>query len=66
MGFEYIDRNLAEVRERIAEAEKRAGREGAVMLLPAVKYASPEEVEYLYRHAGIKQVGELSYGNKGT
>ena len=58
MGFEYIDRNLAEVRERIAEAEKRAGREGAVMLLPAVKYASHEEIEYLYRNAGITQVGE--------
>ena len=58
MSFEYIDKNLSEVRERIAEAEKRVGREGSVMLLPAVKYASPEEVEYLYRHAGIKQVGE--------
>jgi hypothetical protein len=23
MSFEYIDRNLSEVRERIAEAEKR-------------------------------------------
>ena len=57
MSFEYIDKNLSEVRERIAEAERRVGREGSVMLLPAVKYASPEEVEYLYRHAGIKQVG---------
>jgi pyridoxal phosphate enzyme (YggS family) len=28
------------------------------MLLPAVKYAEPEEIEYLYRHAGITQVGE--------
>ncbi|MBQ2384633.1 MAG: YggS family pyridoxal phosphate-dependent enzyme, partial [Clostridia bacterium] len=58
MSFEYIDRNLSEVRERIAEAEKKAGREGSVMLLPAVKYAEPAEIEYLYRHAGIKQVGE--------
>ena len=58
MSFEYIDRNLSEVRERIAEAEKKVGREGSVMLLPAVKYAEPEEIEYLYRHAGITQVGE--------
>ena len=58
MSFEYIDRNLSEVRERIAEAEKKAGREGSVMLLPAVKYAEPAEIEYLYRHAGITQVGE--------
>ena len=58
MSFEYIDRNLSEVRERIAEAEKKADREGSVMLLPAVKYAEPAEIEYLYRHAGITQVGE--------
>ena len=58
MSFEYIDKNLSEVRERIAEAERRAGREGSVMLLPAVKYAEPAEIEYLYRHAGITQVGE--------
>ena len=58
MSFEYIDKNLSEVRERIAEAERRADREGSVMLLPAVKYAEPAEIEYLYRHAGIKQVGE--------
>ena len=58
MGFEYIDKNLAEVRESIAKAQKRAGRQEQVMLLPAVKYASPEEIEYLYRHAGIRQVGE--------
>ena len=58
MSFEYIDRNLSEVRERIAEAEKKVGREGSVMLLPAIKYAEPAEIEYLYRHAGITQVGE--------
>ena len=58
MSFEYIDKNLSEVRERIAEAERRAGREGSVMLLPAVKCAEPAEIEYLYRHAGITQVGE--------
>ena len=58
MGFEYIDRNLAEVRERIENARQRADRQEAVMLLPAVKYADPEEIEYLYRHAGIRQVGE--------
>ena len=58
MGFEYIDRNLADVRARIDAASKEAGREGEVMLLPAVKYAEPAEIEYLYRHAGVKQVGE--------
>ena len=58
MSFEYIDRNLAELRRRIAEAESRANRKEPVMLLAAVKYAEPAEIEYLYRHAGIRQVGE--------
>ena len=58
MSFEYIDRNLAELRRRIAEAESRANRKEPVMLLAAIKYAEPAEIEYLYRHAGIRQVGE--------
>ena len=28
------------------------------MLLAAVKYATPEEIEYLYKYAGVRQVGE--------
>ena len=59
MSFEYIDKNVSEVRERIEKAKARAGREDDnVMLLAAVKYAEPEEIEYLYHHAGIRQVGE--------
>ena len=59
MSFEYIDKNVSEVRERIEKAKARAGREGDnVMLLAAVKYAEPEEIEYLYHHAGVRQVGE--------
>ena len=59
MSFEYIDKNVSEVRERIEKAKARAGREDDnVMLLAAVKYAEPEEIEYLYHHAGVRQVGE--------
>ena len=59
MSFEYIDKNVSEVRERIEKAKARAGREeDDVMLLAAVKYAEPCEIEYLYHHAGVKQVGE--------
>lgn len=59
MSFEYIDKNVSEVRERIEKAKARAGREDDnVMLLAAVKYAEPEEIEYLYHHAGVIQVGE--------
>ena len=58
MSFEYIDKNVAEVREKIDNAKKAAGREDDVMLLAAVKYAEPCEIEYLYRNAGITHVGE--------
>ena len=59
MSFEYIDKNVSEVRERIEKAKAAAGRSSDdVMLLAAVKYAEPAEIEYLYHHAGVKQVGE--------
>ena len=59
MSFEYIDRNVAGVVERIEKAKLAAGRENeSVMLLAAVKYAEPAEIEYLYHHAGITHVGE--------
>ena len=59
MSFEYIDKNVSEVRERIEKAKAEAGRSSDdVMLLAAVKYAEPAEIEYLYHHAGVKQVGE--------
>jgi len=58
MSFEYIERNVREIRERIAVATKAAGRDEPPMLLAAVKYAEPAEIEYLYRELGIRQVGE--------
>ena len=59
MSFEYIDKNVAEVVEQIENAKLQANRQNDdVMLLAAVKYAEPDEIEYLYRHAGITHVGE--------
>lgn len=59
MSFEYIDRNVAGVVEKIEKAKLAAGRANDnVMLLAAVKYAEPAEIEYLYRNAGITHVGE--------
>ena len=57
MSFEYIERNVSEIRERIADASRAAGREEPAMLLAAVKYAEPQEIEFLYS-LGIRQVGE--------
>lgn len=58
MGFEYIERNLEDIRKRKDMACRAIGREEPVMMLAAVKYAEPEEIEYLYHTAGVKQVGE--------
>ncbi len=59
MGFEYIKRNTEDIRRRISECEEKAGRAtGSVMLLAAVKYAEPEEIEYLCREMGVCDIGE--------
>ena len=58
MGYEYIERNLRDVREKIDAACKKVGREEPVTMLAAVKYAEPAEIEYLYRELGVKAVGE--------
>ena len=59
MSFEYIDKNVSEVMLKIDEAKRCANRQNDdVMLLAAIKYAEPEEIEYLYHHAGLTHVGE--------
>lgn len=58
MSFEYIDKNVAAVRADIEKARQKADREEEVMLLAAVKYAEPSEIEYLARHAGVVHLGE--------
>ena len=58
MSYEYIERNLREVREKMDAACKKAGREEPVTMLAAVKYAEPAEIEYLYRELGVRAVGE--------
>lgn len=59
MSFEYLDRNLEAVRTGIRLAERAAGREeGSVMLLAAVKYAEPEEIQYLCGELGVTDIGE--------
>ena len=58
MSFEYIEKNVAEIRRRIDAATAAAGRAEPPMLVPAVKYAEPEEIEFLCKNLGIRQVGE--------
>ncbi len=58
MGLDYIKRNTENIQARIEEAAKKAGREDKPMLVAAVKYATPEEIDYLHRVAGVTQMGE--------
>ena len=53
----YIERNLASVRAELNAAERAAGREGATVMVAAVKYAIPAEIEALL-DAGVTDVGE--------
>lgn len=59
MDYSYIDENVARVRERIADAAKRSGRDPRdVLLLAAIKSAEADEVNYLHSVHGINDVGE--------
>ncbi len=59
MDYSYIDENVARVRERIAEAAKRSGREpDDILLLAAIKSADADEVNYLHSALKINDVGE--------
>ena len=57
--MDYLEKNLAEVRGALFEAEAKVGREtGSVTLLAAVKYASDEELDALVNRYGVKDIGE--------
>ncbi len=57
MSLAYIDRDLLAVREAIEGAAAKSGRDSAVTLLAAVKYATDEELSYLLSR-GVRHVGE--------
>ncbi len=54
-GFEYLDRNIAEIRGKIKAA--KGGNSGEVTLLAAVKYATVDEINYLTEFAGVRDIG---------
>ena len=58
MDYGYLDRNVARVREKIASAERDAGRVGAVTMVAAVKYADIGEINYLHDVLGVNDIGE--------
>ncbi len=56
--YSYIDENYDRIAENIASAMQRAGREEPPELVVAIKSAQLDEIEYLCREHGIKNVGE--------
>ena len=55
--FSYMDKNVADIRERIKRATLERGG-GEVMLLAAVKYTDAAHINYLHRVLGVHDVGE--------
>lgn len=58
MSFEYIEKNVASIRKKVAEAQKKSKYAQKVEIVAAVKYAENEELKFLTEHAGITAVGE--------
>lgn len=60
MNFSYLDENVSNVMARIVNAKSRRGAEfdSDVTLLAAVKYASPEEINYIHKNLNIRDIGE--------
>ena len=58
MSYEYLDKNIGEVRADIEAARAAAGRTDEVLLLAAVKSADVEEINYIHRELGINDIGE--------
>ncbi len=58
MDYTYLDRNVEEIKKKIADAKARAGREDDVVLMSAVKSAEVDEINYIHKSLGISDIGE--------
>ena len=58
MSYEYLDKNICEVRRDIEAARIAAGRVDDILLLAAVKSADVDEINYIHRRLGINDIGE--------
>lgn len=55
----YLDDNIDTLRARIEKAARECGRDaGEVCLLAAVKYADAEQINYIHKRLGVRDVGE--------
>ncbi len=58
MDYGYLDRNVAEIRQRIKTASDASEYRKDVTLVAAVKYAEIGEIKYLYESVGVRDLGE--------
>lgn len=59
MDCSYLEKNLELVKNKMKNAALAANRDGGeILLMPAVKYADAEQINYLHTHLGINDVGE--------
>ena len=59
MDYSYLEKNLELVKIKMKNAALAANRDGGeILLMPAVKYADAEQINYLHTHLGINDVGE--------
>ena len=58
MDYGYLDRNVAQIRQRIAEAAEKSPYGKEISMVAAVKYADIGEINYLCSNLGVKDIGE--------
>ena len=59
MDHSYIDKNLENVRKRIADAAARAGRDASkITMLAAIKSADVDEISHICQKCGVTAIGE--------
>lgn len=58
MDYGYLDRNVAQIRQRIAEAAEKSPYGKEISMVAAVKYADVGEINYLCSNLGVKDIGE--------
>lgn len=58
-NYSYIDKNLADIKEKMRVAALKAGRDvNKITLMSAVKSADADEINYIHNALGISDVGE--------
>lgn len=59
MDHAHLKENLENIRGRISEAARASGRTPeSVLLMPAVKYADADSINYLHAECGVNDIGE--------